>query len=328
MGRGVKAVTASSSTGLDPDKCYSGVEYTGTGNALATESLPARRVWARSSWDQQRTRPFRPALTCCAPSSKAREQLTGRRVLQTRLIRGGALYAAAMVCMLAVSAERAGAQSAMPAGWWNRDIGSTGVPGSTTVSSGTWTLRGSGANIWGSSDELQFAYQQVTGDFDISVRVSSLQNVNAWSKAGLMVRESLNANARNAFVMMTPGGGRYFQYRTTAGGSTTRKAAGSGTAPVWFRLVRQGTSFTGYVSSNGTSWTTAGSATISMASAAYIGLADTSRDDSTTATAVFTNYQTTSEAPAASGLPAPGRTGTSVVRPSQVQLPKRAVPSL
>ncbi len=210
-----------------------------------------------------------------------------------------------MVCMLAVSAGRPGAQSAMPAGWWNRDIGSPGVPGSTSVSSGTWTVRGSGANIWGSSDELQFAYQQVTGDFDISVRASSLQNVNAWSKAGLMVRESMDANARNAFVMMTPSGDRYFQSRTTAGGSTSRKAAGSGAAPVWFRLVRQGTKFTGYVSSNGTSWTTAGSATISMASTAYIGLADTSRDDSAIATAVFTNYQTASGPPATSGLPAP-----------------------
>ena len=123
-----------------------------------------------------------------------------------RLILGGALSAMTIVCALAVSASGVGAQSALPTGWSSRDIGSVGLAGSANVVSGTWTIDASGANIWSSSDEFRFAYQQVTGDLDIRVRVASLENVNDWSKAGVMIRESLAANSRNAFMLVTPGG--------------------------------------------------------------------------------------------------------------------------
>jgi len=209
-----------------------------------------------------------------------------------------------IVCALAVSGGRVGAQSALPSGWSTRDVGSVGVAGSASESSGTWTLDGSGANIWSSSDEFRFAYQAVSGDVDIRVRVASLEHVHDWSKAGVMIRESLASNARNAFVFVTPGGERAFQRRSSTGGSTSRTSGASGTAPVWLRLVRQGTRFTGYLSANGTSWTTTGSATISMGSSAYVGLAVSSRVDSTLATATFTSLQT-STGPATSALPAP-----------------------
>ena len=223
-----------------------------------------------------------------------------------RLIQGGALSAVAIVCALAVSGGRVGAQSGtLPAGWSSRDIGSTGVAGSAREASGTWTLDGSGDNIWNTSDEFRFAYQAVTGDVDIRVRVASLDEVDDWSKAGVMIRESLAANARNAFMFVTPGGGRAFQRRSNTGGSTTRTSGGAGAAPVWLRLVRQGSQFTGYLSSNGTSWTSIGSATISMTSSVFVGLAVGSRVDSTLATATFTNVQVGTGSGTAPGLPAP-----------------------
>ena len=110
----------------------------------------------------------------------------------------------ALVCALAVSASVVRAQSALPTGWASRDIGSTGMVGSAAVSSGTWTIAGSGANIWGTSDEFRFAYQQITGDVDIRVRLTSFEDVQDWSKAGVMIRETLSANARNAFMMLMP----------------------------------------------------------------------------------------------------------------------------
>ena len=162
--------------------------------------------------------------------------------------------------------------------------------------------------MYDTSDEFRFAYQQVTGDLDIRVRTTSLENVNSWSKAGVMIRESLDANARNAFMLVSPGRGRAFQARTTTGGTTTRTSAGAGTAPVWLRLVRQGNVFTGYLSTDGASWTSTGSSTINMAAAAYVGLAVTSRVDSSLATATFTSLQVAA-GPAGTGLPAPWSKG-------------------
>ncbi len=182
--------------------------------------------------------------------------------------------------------------------------GSPRVAGSASEASGRWTLDGSGANIWNKSDEFRFAYQAVSGDVDIRVRVASLEDVNAWSKAGVMIRESLAANSRNAFMFVTPGGGRAFQHRSNTGGLTTRASPTDGRAPVWLRLVRQGSQFTGYLSADGTSWTTAGSVTISMTSSVYVGLVVGSRVDSTLATATFTNVQVAT-ASSTSALPAP-----------------------
>ena len=179
----------------------------------------------------------------------------------------------------------------MPTGWASRDVGSTGIVGSATVSSGTWTIAGSGANIWGTSDEFRFAYQQITGDVDIRVRLASFENLQDWSKAGVMIRETLGANARNAFMMLMPESGVFMQSRANQGGATTRLTGRAGAAPVWLRLVRQGNQFTGYISTNGTSWTTAGTMTVNMTAAAYVGLAVTSRVDSALATATFTNLQ-------------------------------------
>ena len=194
-------------------------------------------------------------------------------------------------CALAISAGLVRAQSGLPTGWSSRDIGSTGVAGSAAVSSGFWTIEGSGANISGSSDEFHFAYQQIAGDVDIRVRVASLEAVHNWSKAGVMIRETLGGNARNAFMMVTPQSGRFLQSRSNQGGQTNRLTGFSGAAPVWLRLVRQGSQFTGYFSADGTSWTTAGAATINMTAAAYVGLAVSSRVDSTLATATFSNLQ-------------------------------------
>ena len=86
-----------------------------------------------------------------------------------------------------------------------------------------------------------------------------------------MIRETLNANARNAFMMLIPDSGVFMQSRATQGGATARLTGRAGAAPVWLRLVRQGNQFTGYLSSNGTSWTTAGTVTINMTAAAYVG---------------------------------------------------------
>ena len=83
-------------------------------------------------------------------------------------------------------------------------------------------------------------------------RVTSVQNIDPWSKAGVMIRESLATNAANAFIAVTPGNGVTWQYRSSTGGSTTdNNATGGLSAPYWVKLVRSGNTFTGYRSPDG-----------------------------------------------------------------------------
>ena len=105
-------------------------------------------------------------------------------------------------CALAVSAGLVRAQSGLPTGWSSRDIGSTGVVGSAAVSSGTWTITGSGANIWGTSDEFHFAYQQITGDVDVRVRLASLEAFQEVVEGRGHDPGNAGANSRNAFMMV------------------------------------------------------------------------------------------------------------------------------
>jgi regulation of enolase protein 1 (concanavalin A-like superfamily) len=173
--------------------------------------------------------------------------------------------------------------------WTGRDVGSVGAAGSSTSSSGTVTVRGAGADVWGTADAFYFRYRTLAGDGEIVARVASVQNVHAWTKAGVMVRQSLQAGSPHAFMMVTPGHGLAFQRRATAGALSAHTTGGAGTAPYWVKLTRQGQIVKAYKSPDGVTWTAVGQATLSISGPVYVGLAVSSHAAGTLATATFTN---------------------------------------
>ena len=175
------------------------------------------------------------------------------------------------------------------AAWSNSDIGTVGAGGFASHADGVYTVAGSGGDIWGSADEFQFIHQQISGDCDIRARVASVQNTNNWAKAGVMIRETLNANSTHAMTIVTPAQGVSFQRRKTTGGGSSETTTTGLTAPYWVRLVRAGDLFTSYRSSDGVTWTSIGSETIAMNTDVYMGLAVTSHADGTLCTATFDN---------------------------------------
>lgn len=173
--------------------------------------------------------------------------------------------------------------------WANSDIGSVGIAGTASLASGTYTVHGSGSDIWGSADQCQYVYQTVSGDCEIKARVVSLQNTDGWAKAGLMIRESLSANAVNTSALVSSMNGTLFQWRGSSGGSTTSQAGAGTIVPYWVRLTRSGSTITGYGSTDGTNWRQVGSLTMSFGTDVFVGLACTSHRDGTITTAAFDN---------------------------------------
>ena len=173
--------------------------------------------------------------------------------------------------------------------WSSMDIGAVAAVGSSALSGGIWTLRGSGADIWGTSDEFRFTSQSVSGDVEITARVTGVQNTSRWAKAGVMVRETLGANSSQAFTCLTANKGPHFRRRLTTGGSTVDTGGPSVSVPGWVRLERIGNVFISSVSSNGTTWTEIRRETITMAAAVQVGLAVTSNADGTLCTATFSD---------------------------------------
>lgn len=208
--------------------------------------------------------------------------------------------------------------SDLPEGWRTADVGSVGSPGDAgyAASTGTFTVAGGGADVWGTADGFRFAYQTLTGNGSIVARVTQNQNTNAWSKVGVEIRESLAANAKHVAMVTSASNGPQMVSRTTTGGtSTSVNGTAAAFTPTWVRLVRSGSTITASRSADGVAWTTVGSVSVSMASTVYIGLLTCSRDTAKLNEAKFTNVTFTGTINAAevvNALPAP--TGVAVAR--------------
>ena len=179
-----------------------------------------------------------------------------------------------------------------PSGWTGQDIGSPALTGSGDYlpEGGLTTLRGAGADIWGTADQFQFASQPWTGNVVLVARVDSLLNTNGWAKAGLMIRESLTAGSRQAMVVLSPSNGVAFQRRTTTDGTSLNTAQAGITIPGWIKLERWGDRFDAFYSIDSLTWRYFGTETITMPPSVFIGLAVTSHNASKLTESVFSHF--------------------------------------
>ncbi len=186
-----------------------------------------------------------------------------------------------------------GTARALLSPWTSQDVGGPTLAGSAGCADAdvsTVYLTAAGSDIWSTGDQFHYAWQSWTGDGTFIARVDSLAATDASAKAGIMFRESLDADARNCLVAITPSNGCTFQSRSTAGGATTSEVTSAVAAPVWIKLVREGDTFTPYYSADGTIWTQAASAvTLPVPSTAYVGLALTAHTNSDLTAAEFDN---------------------------------------
>ena len=192
----------------------------------------------------------------------------------------------------AVGSETYSLSSALPdsgALTQTQDIGSVAVAGNVSFASGRYTVTGAGADIWGTADALRYVYTTLNGDGQITARVATEENVNAWTKAGVMIRESVAAGSRHALMLVSPGKGSAFQRRVVSSGVSTHTAGAFVTAPYWVRLSRAGNTITASESADGTSWTVVGTDTIAFPQTVLVGLAVSSHSTTTAATATFDN---------------------------------------
>src|SRR6185295_3934185 len=82
--------------------------------------------------------------------------------------------------------------------------GAVGAAGSAVGTVSTARVTGSGADIWGTADEFHWAFRSATGNFSVEALVDDVENVNRWTKAGLMIRASSEAGSQHASVFATP----------------------------------------------------------------------------------------------------------------------------
>jgi len=164
---------------------------------------------------------------------------------------------------------------------------------------GTYTMTGSGADIWAvngvEADEFHFAYKTLSGSGSIVARVQSIDNTNNWAKAGVMIRESLNPDSSHAMMVVTPVEGVSFQRRPETGGTSVDSTTAGISVPIWLKIERDSMGrFMASYSTDGSTWEAQGlPSSALMGTNVYIGLALTAHDTELTCQAVFSNVTTT-----------------------------------
>ena len=179
----------------------------------------------------------------------------------------------------------------LPSGWGNQDVGTVGVSGSAQFNSGLMMVQGSGCGVSGSCDEFQYAYATTQGNWSLIAQVTSMQGGNGNSVVGIIMRDSLTADANEALLAITGESSISFSGRSNS--SWTPGTPVSASTPLWLQLNRWGNSFTAYYSSDGVTWSQAGGTlTIPMNSnPGLAGIVVRSGDNTATATAYVANLQ-------------------------------------
>jgi RHS repeat-associated protein len=177
----------------------------------------------------------------------------------------------------------------LPSGWSDQDVGVVPAEGNSSYASGVFTVKGTGHGVYSTTDGFHFVYVPLSGNGTIVARVASLSGSS--SEAGVMIRETMNQAATVAFSEYNADEYVWFPYRTSTGGTPTSPDASAGALPYWVEVVRSGSTFSAYMSSNGSNWVEVGtSQTINMATNVFIGLAVANGTTSSTlATATFDN---------------------------------------
>ena len=191
----------------------------------------------------------------------------------------------------------------------NADVGSPKLTGSATPTGSGFDMIAGGADIWEKTDQFHFAYREISGDFDIAVRVESFTPAHPYSKAGLMLRESLDtASAHFMFFVFSDNrarnnnlGGYEMQFRSQTGDNCQAiypeiRPPAPPEFPAaypnsWLRMTRRGNRFSAYGSTDGQNWKLYGEKTLALADTLKVGMALTSHNPDTAAKASFRDYR-------------------------------------
>lgn len=179
----------------------------------------------------------------------------------------------------------------LPDNWQSQDIGIVGFPGRSCFQDSLFVLEASGEDILEEADGFHFAFQEINcQEADMIVRLDSIQLTDPGAKAGLMIRESRQAGARNIAMLIRAESGAIFQYRQQRDENSFFIET-PGEVGNYLRLRRQGNLFEGFIADSLGNWQKVGEILMDLPNQILIGLALTANNNSTKTQAAFSEFQ-------------------------------------
>lgn len=156
--------------------------------------------------------------------------------------------------------------------WQTANVGpATGA--NWTAKEGAVTASITGGYVGGTADEFTYRYLTLEGDFDLSMKVESLDATTPVEEVGLMARQSLDVDSPHAFMIKRSNGSVVLNHRVIQGDrGRTEGGNYEGSPYQWVRLKRVGDGFQGYISMDGKTWGRRGRVTIPMGEKAMVGI--------------------------------------------------------
>ncbi len=164
----------------------------------------------------------------------------------------------------------------------------------------SYTIAGSGGNMWFGNDAFQFAWKKVSGDITLTADISFLgKGVNEHRKAVLMIRQSLDADSPYADAALHGNGLTSLQYREEKG-AVTHEIQANISVPARLRIEKRGAYFSMWLADASGEFRPAGGSTrIALKEPFYVGIGVCSHDKNVVEKAVFSNVDLKAAEPAA-----------------------------
>jgi hypothetical protein len=189
------------------------------------------------------------------------------------------------------------AQEAQPLGIFESqsEVGSVLHPGSAEYDSGskTYTVTGSGDNMWFDKDEFHFVWKKISAeDLTLTADISILgTGGNAHRKGVLMIRQTLDSDSAYVDAARHGEGLTSLQFREKKG-ATTREIESNMSGPAKLRIEKLGDRFYLWVSGNNQDLQfSGGSAWVEMRDPFYIGIGVCAHDKDATEKVAFSNVE-------------------------------------
>ena len=180
------------------------------------------------------------------------------------------------------------------------DVGTVLHPGSSAFDSAkkSYTLTGSGTNMWFAEDDFQFAWKKMSGDVSLTAEISfATPGGNEHKKAALMFRQSLDADSVYVDIARHGNGLTALQFRDEKG-AVTREVVSNITSPTRLRITKRGDYVYMSLAANGSDLQVAGGwIKIPLQGTFYVGLGVCSHDKDVSETATFSNVDVATLAP-------------------------------
>tara|TARA_R110001583_G_C5649747_1_gene408612 strand:- start:229 stop:1773 length:1545 start_codon:yes stop_codon:yes gene_type:complete len=155
----------------------------------------------------------------------------------------------------------------------------------------SYSLTGSGINMWAENDQFQYAYKSIQGDFILRTHIKFVgEGVDPHRKIGWIVRNNLSGNSAHVNASIHGDGLTSLQYRKSDGG-ITEEVESTDKGPDVVQLERRGNVYYMSTAKFGEPFTTVKIEAINLRNEVFVGIYICSHNPEVIEEAIFSNVK-------------------------------------